>query len=105
MLELVQSAAERKAPAELFIRKFARIYTPVVTALAVLIVLLPLLYSLVVPEFTFIFNDWLYRALVFLVILPLRLGSKHSAGLLRRNRSRIPTGYSIQRRKLLGCHY
>lgn len=68
MLELVQSAAERKAPAELFIRKFARIYTPVVTALAVLIVLLPLLYSLVAPDFTFIFNDWLYRALVFLVI-------------------------------------
>lgn len=68
MLELVQNAAERKAPAELFIRKFARIYTPVVTALAVLIVLIPYLYSLITQDFNFIFNDWLYRALVFLVI-------------------------------------
>jgi len=68
MLELVQNAAERKAPAELFIRKFAHIYTPVVTALAVLIVLVPYLYSLVTTDFTFLFNEWLYRALVFLVI-------------------------------------
>lgn len=68
ILEMVQNATEKKAPVELFIRKFARIYTPVVTALAVLIVLLPYLYSLMQPEFIFIFNDWLYRALVFLVI-------------------------------------
>lgn len=68
ILELVQNASERKAPAELFIRKFARIYTPAVTGLAFLIVLLPYLYSLIQPEFVFIFNDWLYRALVFLVI-------------------------------------
>lgn len=68
ILELVQNASERKAPAELFIRKFARIYTPAVTGLAFLIVLLPYLYSLMQPEFIFIFNDWLYRALVFLVI-------------------------------------
>ncbi len=68
ILELVQNASERKAPAELFIRKFARIYTPVVTGLAALIVLLPFLYSLADAQFSFIFNDWLYRALVFLVI-------------------------------------
>ncbi|WP_075559809.1 heavy metal translocating P-type ATPase [Parabacteroides timonensis] len=68
ILELVQNASERKAPAELFIRKFARIYTPIVTGLAFLIVLLPYLYSLIQPDFLFIFNDWLYRALVFLVI-------------------------------------
>ena len=68
ILELVQNATERKAPAELFIRKFARIYTPIVTGLAVLIVLLPFIYSLADSQFTFIFNDWLYRALVFLVI-------------------------------------
>lgn len=68
ILALVQDAAERKAPAELFIRRFARIYTPVVTGLAVLIVLLPYLYSTIQPEFTFIFDDWFYRALVFLVI-------------------------------------
>ena len=68
ILELVQNASERKAPAELFIRKFARIYTPAVTGLAALIVLLPFLYSLADAQFSFIFNDWLYRALVFLVI-------------------------------------
>lgn len=68
ILEMVQNAAERKAPVELFIRKFARIYTPAVTGLAVLIVLLPYLYSLLQPGFSFTFNDWLYRALVFLVI-------------------------------------
>jgi Cd2+/Zn2+-exporting ATPase len=68
ILALVQDAAERKAPAELFIRRFARIYTPVVTGLAALMVLLPFLYSLVRPEFIFIFDDWFYRALVFLVI-------------------------------------
>ena len=68
ILELVQNASERKAPAELFIRKFARIYTPIVIALAVLIVLCPFVYSLINPPFVFAFNDWLYRALVFLVI-------------------------------------
>lgn len=68
ILELVQNASERKAPAEQFIRKFARVYTPIVTGLAVLIVLLPFLYSLIDAQFVFTFNDWLYRALVFLVI-------------------------------------
>lgn len=68
ILELVQDTSERKAPAELFIRKFARIYTPVVIGLAALIVFVPFIYSLVNPLFTFLFNDWLYRALIFLVI-------------------------------------
>ena len=68
ILEMVRDASERKAPAELFIRKFARIYTPTVTGLAVLIVLLPYLWSLAHPSFTYAFDDWLYRGLVFLVI-------------------------------------
>lgn len=68
ILELVQNALERKAPAELFIRKFARVYTPIVIALAALIVLLPFAYSLLDTQFVFTFNDWLYKALVFLVI-------------------------------------
>lgn len=68
ILELVQNASERKAPAELFIRKFARIYTPIVIGLAALIVLLPFVYSFIDIQFAFVFNDWLYRALVFLVI-------------------------------------
>ena len=68
ILDMVQNAASRKAPTEQFIRRFARIYTPIVIALAVLIVLLPFGYSLIDPQFVFTFNDWLYRALVFLVI-------------------------------------
>lgn len=68
ILKLVQEASERKAPAELFIRRFARIYTPIVTGAALLVVLLPGLWSLVDTDFTFAFSDWLYRALVFLVI-------------------------------------
>lgn len=68
ILEMVQNAAKRKAPTELFIRKFARIYTPIVTGLAVLIVLLPYVYSIIDPGFGFVFDHWLYRALVFLVI-------------------------------------
>ena len=68
ILRMVQEASERKAPAELFIRRFARIYTPVVTGLAVLIVLLPWLWSLCSGRFDYGFGDWLYRALVFLVV-------------------------------------
>lgn len=68
ILDLVQNATEKKAPAEQFIRKFARVYTPIVVGLAALIILLPWLYSFISPEFIFTFNDWVYRALVFLVI-------------------------------------
>ena len=68
ILRMVQDASERKAPAELFIRKFARVYTPAVTGLAVLIVLLPWLWSLCGDTFDYVFSDWLYRALVFLVV-------------------------------------
>lgn len=73
ILEMVQEATTRKAKTQLFISRFAKTYTPVVVALAVLIVIMPYLY------FTFlkidgidigqyVFSDWLYRALVFLVI-------------------------------------
>lgn len=63
ILELVQNATAQKAPTELFIRKFAKIYTPVVVFLAVAICLLPMLFVT-----NYIFSDWLYRALIFLVI-------------------------------------
>ena len=63
ILDLVQNAAKSKSPTELFIRRFARIYTPIVVALAVGIVLVPML--IVEP---YVFNTWLYRALIFLVI-------------------------------------
>jgi Cd2+/Zn2+-exporting ATPase len=63
ILELVQNATSQKAPTELFIRKFAKIYTPIVVFLAVAICLLPYFF---VADYQF--SDWLYRALVFLVI-------------------------------------
>lgn len=63
ILEMVQNATAQKAPTELFIRKFAKIYTPIVVLLAVLIVAIP---YFVVNDY--VFRDWLYRALVFLVI-------------------------------------
>ena len=68
ILHLVEEASERKAPAELFIRRFARIYTPIVVALAVLVVAIPWLYGMVMPTFSYNFAEWLHRALVFLVI-------------------------------------
>jgi Cd2+/Zn2+-exporting ATPase len=63
ILELVQNATAQKAPTELFIRKFAKIYTPIVVLLAILITGLPYFF---VENYEF--NQWLYRALVFLVI-------------------------------------
>ncbi|WP_129021066.1 heavy metal translocating P-type ATPase [Edaphocola flava] len=63
ILELVQNATAQKAPTELFIRKFARVYTPIVVLLAALICLLPMLFM---EHYNF--QQWLYRALVFLVI-------------------------------------
>ena len=63
ILELVQNATAQKAPTELFIRKFAKIYTPIVVLLATLITFVP---YFIVQDYEF--NTWLYRALVFLVI-------------------------------------
>ncbi|WP_376777391.1 heavy metal translocating P-type ATPase [Flavobacterium covae] len=63
ILELIQNATEQKAPTELFIRKFAKIYTPIVVVLAILICVIPISFVS-----NYVFNDWLYRALVFLVI-------------------------------------
>ena len=68
ILALVQDASERKAPAELFIRRFARIYTPVVFLLALSIMVLPALVAAFHPGFDYFFKDWAYRGLVFLVI-------------------------------------
>ncbi|HPB52432.1 MAG TPA: heavy metal translocating P-type ATPase, partial [Saprospiraceae bacterium] len=63
ILRMVQDASSRKAPTELFIRKFAKVYTPIVVFLAVAICLLPFFF---VSDY--IFSQWLYRALIFLVI-------------------------------------
>jgi len=63
ILKLVQEASTRKAKTQLFISKFAKVYTPIVTFSAVALALLP--YFFVAD---YVFNDWLYRALIFLVI-------------------------------------
>ncbi|MGJ8684943.1 MAG: heavy metal translocating P-type ATPase [Nonlabens sp.] len=63
ILDMVQNATARKSKTELFIRKFARVYTPIVVFLAVGLTLLPYFF---VDDY--VFRDWLYRALIFLVI-------------------------------------
>ncbi len=68
ILNLVEEASNRKAQAELFIRKFARVYTPVVIVLAVLTVVFPYLFAMVNVHFDYNFTTWFYRALIFLVI-------------------------------------
>lgn len=63
ILDMVQNASQHKAPTETFIRKFARIYTPAVGCLALLIVIVP---YFVVSDY--VFREWLYSALIFLVV-------------------------------------
>jgi Zn2+/Cd2+-exporting ATPase len=87
ILEMVQDATSRKAPTQLFISKFAKIYTPIVVFLAVGICLLPYLF---VSDYQF--SEWLYRSLVFLVIscpcalvISIPLGYFGGIGLASRN--------------------
>ena len=61
ILDLVENAAESKSRSESFITKFARIYTPIVVALAVLVAVIP---GLVTGEWV----TWIYRGLLFLVV-------------------------------------
>ncbi len=63
ILDLVQNASSKKAPTENFITKFARYYTPVVVFAALALAIIP---PLVIEGATF--SEWIYRALVFLVI-------------------------------------
>lgn len=63
ILELVQVATARKSQTQLFISRFAKVYTPIVFALAVAVCFLPYFFV-----GHYVFNDWFYRSLVFLVI-------------------------------------
>jgi Cd2+/Zn2+-exporting ATPase len=63
ILQLVEQAAGRKAKTHLFLSRFAKVYTPVVVYLALGIIVAPLFFVT-----DYVFEDWLYRALVFLVI-------------------------------------
>ncbi|WP_461614610.1 heavy metal translocating P-type ATPase [Clostridium sp. Marseille-QA1073] len=63
ILDLVQNASNRKAKAENFITKFAKYYTPAVVIIAAALAILP---PIIISNATF--GEWVYRALVFLVI-------------------------------------
>ena len=63
ILDLVENAGSKKAPTENFITRFARYYTPFVVFLALAMAVIP---PLVMPSESF--SDWIYRALIFLVI-------------------------------------
>lgn len=63
ILDLVENASRHKAPTEKFITRFARVYTPVVVVIATLLAVVP---PLLISGATW--GDWIYRALVFLVI-------------------------------------
>lgn len=87
ILEMVQDATARKSPTQLFITKFAKIYTPFVVFLAIAIVIVPYFFIN-----NYIFSDWLYRALVFMVIscpcalvISIPLGYFGGIGLASRN--------------------
>jgi len=63
ILDLVENASSKKAPTEQFITRFARVYTPIVVIIALGLALIPPLFIPGMP-----FEDWIYRALVFLVV-------------------------------------
>ena len=63
ILEMVENAASKKADTEKFITKFAKVYTPIVVVLAILIAVIP---SIFIKDA--LFSTWIYRALVFLVV-------------------------------------
>lgn len=63
ILDLVENAGSKKAPTENFITKFARYYTPAVVFTALILAIIP---PLIIPGA--LFSEWIYRALVFLVV-------------------------------------
>ena len=63
ILELVQNANSKKAKTELLIRRLAKVYTPIVVYLAIAVCFVPYFFV-----HDYVFSEWLYRALIFLVI-------------------------------------
>lgn len=63
ILELVENASNKKAPTEKFITKFAKVYTPIVVAIAVLVAIIP---PIIIKGATF--SEWIYKALSILVV-------------------------------------
>lgn len=63
ILELVENASNKRAPTEKFITKFAKVYTPIVVAIAVLVAIIP---PIIIKDATF--SEWIYKALSILVV-------------------------------------
>ena len=63
ILELVENASNKKAPTEKFITKFAKVYTPIVVAIAVLVAIIT---PIIIKDATF--SEWIYKALSILVV-------------------------------------
>ena len=68
ILELVENASSRKSKSEAFITRFARVYTPIVFFSALALAILPPLVRMFLMDLPAAWDDWIYRALVFLVI-------------------------------------
>lgn len=68
ILELVENSTSRKSKSEAFISKFAKVYTPIVCFSALALAILPPLFRLLILKDAPLWNEWIYRALTFLVI-------------------------------------
>lgn len=103
IINLIENSNEKKSETETFIRKFAKIYTPIIVVSAFLLVLIPTLMG-------YNFNDWLYRALVFLVtscpcalVISVPLG--FYSGIGKASKEGILIKGSIELEKLLNIDY
>jgi len=68
IVEMSQRALEKKTKSERFIKKFARIYTPVVIAVAILIAAVPPIIETLIPNYNGLGTEWIYKALSMLAI-------------------------------------
>ena len=101
IMHLVEEATQRKAKTERFMTRFAAIYTPVVVLAAVLLATIPPLVSAQAG-----FEDWFFRALVFLVIscpcalvVSIPLGYYAGIGSASRNGILVKGGIVLEDRK------
>ena len=68
ILELVENSTSRKSKSEAFISRFAKVYTPIVCFSALALAVLPPLVNLIFLKQPALWQQWIYRALTFLVI-------------------------------------
>ncbi len=104
ILKMVEDATERKPKAERFIRRFAKIYTPIVFALSTLIVIVPILWDMLQGSQTISFHQYVYNGLVFLVtscpcafVISIPLGYFSGLGAASRNGLLIKGGLYLER--------